>query len=88
VVLTALAKDPNQRFKSVQAFANALEQAKPPLGTTLFTYRGHIGGANTVAWSPNGRRLASGSHDKTLQVWQTRRPPELLSTPTVGIPVM
>src|SRR5947209_17935167 len=27
VVLTALAKDPNQRFGSVQAFANALEQA-------------------------------------------------------------
>ena len=27
VVLTAMAKDPSQRFKSVQAFANALEQA-------------------------------------------------------------
>jgi serine/threonine protein kinase/regulation of enolase protein 1 (concanavalin A-like superfamily) len=27
VVLTALAKDPNQRFSSVQAFANALEEA-------------------------------------------------------------
>src|SRR5205823_13059117 len=27
VVLTALAKDPNQRFGSVQAFANAFEQA-------------------------------------------------------------
>ncbi len=27
VVLTALAKDPSQRFKSVRAFANALEQA-------------------------------------------------------------
>jgi len=27
VVMTALAKDPHQRFKSIQAFANALEQA-------------------------------------------------------------
>jgi len=30
VVLTALAKDPQQRFSSVQAFANALEQAYLP----------------------------------------------------------
>ena len=70
MVLTSLAKDPNQHFKSVQAFGNALEQAKPPLGTTLFTSRGHSDGAITVAWSPNGRRLASGSHAKNVQVWQ------------------
>jgi hypothetical protein len=30
VVLTALAKDPHQRFASVQAFATALEQASQP----------------------------------------------------------
>jgi serine/threonine protein kinase len=30
VVMTALAKDPRQRFKSIQAFANALEQASRP----------------------------------------------------------
>src|SRR6266699_4405085 len=72
VVMMALAKDPHQRFASVQAFANALEQAcqpKPPIGTTLLTYRGHIGGANSVAWSPDGRYIASGSGDGTVQVW-------------------
>jgi serine/threonine protein kinase len=36
VVLTALAKDPKQRFSSVQAFANALEQVcQPTTGGTL-----------------------------------------------------
>jgi serine/threonine protein kinase len=30
VVMTALSKDPRQRFKSIQAFANALEQASRP----------------------------------------------------------
>ncbi len=68
----AMAKDPHQRFASIQAFANALEQArqpKPPLGTTLLSYRGHIGGANSVTWSPDGRFIASGSSDWTVQIW-------------------
>ena len=72
VVMKALAKDPHQRFESVQAFANALEKtcrAKPPIGTTLLTYRGHIGGANSVAWSPDGGCIASGSSDGTVQIW-------------------
>ena len=139
VVLKALAKDPRQRFASVQDFAGALEQAwqseaasifevvslpsppeslrpadarsvarsaqsvvsptrrtsrravlvglglaglavaggatwlvlsrKPPVGTTLYTYGGHSGVVATVAWSPDGKRIASGSTDGTVQVW-------------------
>jgi eukaryotic-like serine/threonine-protein kinase len=154
VVLTALAKDPKQRFGSVQAFATALEQAsrsaqiqatsfaqeitilspsvqslpptvlatpaaqpllptipapavvqepqprgntdlntpdqphhiplparqerqvapispvpQPLKETALCTYRGHLERVNAVAWSPDGKFLASGSNDKTVQVW-------------------
>src|SRR6266699_181128 len=153
VVLTALAKDPKERFASVQAFANALEQAcrlepyplakpssrpsnpptvpgepqawlkhnlsrrtvirglialtavggggalawlgehnlssptgaqspkatptpttKPtstlsPLGTTLYIYQRHKGEVKAVAWSPDGTRIASGSADQTVQIW-------------------
>jgi serine/threonine protein kinase len=36
VVMTALAKDPKQRFTNVRAFANALEQASQPSQSHLF----------------------------------------------------
>jgi WD40 repeat protein len=38
-------------------------------GSTLFTYRGHQNEVVSVAWSPNETRIASGSHDSTVQVW-------------------
>ncbi len=38
-------------------------------GSTLFTYRGHTNAVESVAWSPDGKRIASGSDDNTLQVW-------------------
>ncbi len=41
----------------------------PPQGTVLLTYRGHSGSADAMAWSPDGRRIASGSSDETVQVW-------------------
>jgi WD40 repeat protein len=39
------------------------------LGSTLFTYRGHTNVVESVAWSPDGKRIASGSDDNTLQAW-------------------
>lgn len=128
-MLTALAKKPEERFGSVQAFARALEQASqiapsppvlsppgepqppqrgisrrtvvlglaalaaagagiawfagllsshsasntststPPVETTLFTYTGHSAAVRAVGWSPDGKRIASGSGDTTVQVW-------------------
>ena len=35
----------------------------------LYVYRGHSGGVDTVAWSPDGKRIASGGYDSTVQVW-------------------
>src|SRR6202035_5185733 len=65
VVLKALAKKPEDRFPSVQAFAEALEEASktlpPPIGTQLLIYSGHSKEVRTLAWSPDGSRIASGS---------------------------
>ena len=40
-----------------------------PLGSVFYTYHGHTDRATAVAWSPDGGRIASGSLDKTVQVW-------------------
>ena len=39
------------------------------LGATLYTYRGHSDQVHSVEWSLDGRRIASGSFDGTVQVW-------------------
>jgi WD40 repeat protein/tRNA A-37 threonylcarbamoyl transferase component Bud32 len=40
-----------------------------PPSNLLFTYRGHSNAVRCVAWSPDGKRIASGGDDGTVQVW-------------------
>jgi len=40
-----------------------------PEGSVLYTYHGHTNRVTTVAWSPDGRYIASGALDQTAQVW-------------------
>lgn len=38
-------------------------------GSTLVIYTGHQGPVTSVAWSPDGARVASGSQDQTVHAW-------------------
>jgi eukaryotic-like serine/threonine-protein kinase len=41
-----------------------------PQRRLLYTYHGHSDVVTTVAWSPDGTRIASGSTDKSVQIWK------------------
>jgi len=47
-------------------------QTHSPLQTLPYTYRGHTGAVLSVAWSPDGSRIASASADRTVKVWEVK----------------
>jgi len=38
-------------------------------GERTLTYHGHTNGVQALAWSPDGKCIASGSWDTTVQIW-------------------
>ena len=48
----------------------AVQPPSPGVTQSRFVYRGHTGAITALSWSPDGQFVASGSADKTVQVWR------------------
>jgi WD40 repeat protein len=49
------------------------------IGQEILTLKGHTGGIRSVAFSPDGKRIITGSDDSTVRVWDAATGRELLS---------
>ncbi len=58
--------------KTVQVWTvpQGVQVVDPAAEGNVFTYRGHTTNVSAVAWSPDGRRIASGAWDNTVKVWE------------------
>ena len=58
-------------FFMTQLYEGAsLPKSLHPIPGLLSTYRGHSNAVDSVVWSPDGKRIASGGDDNTVQVWE------------------
>ncbi|MGL4608848.1 MAG: WD40 repeat domain-containing protein [Trueperaceae bacterium] len=60
---------PDGQKIAVAAAESTLFIFKASSGEVLTRYTGHALGTETIAWSPNGKRLASGGQDGYVRVW-------------------
>ena len=62
-----------------QQAQNEFKQSRKSIGTTLLTYDVHTKWVSSVAWSPDGHRIASCGGDGTVRIWNSETEQNLLT---------
>jgi len=77
--LTHRFAQPTQPQASPSTSKLSVTLATSTANTLLFTYTGLTDYIWSIAWSPNGQAIASGTHDGTVQVWNPNNGRQILA---------
>ncbi len=77
LVMKTLAKRPVDRFASMREFLAEIDRITEAMKTVthittrVSDFTEHTHAVQTLAWSPDGKYIASAGHDKVIHIWDT-----------------